>query len=197
MREDLEVIEEINDGNLFLRKISKSDAEFFLNSLNEKDITNYLSLGPLRTIEHSKRLLRSYLKYWDNYLQFNYIIELHEVNQVKIGSISLWNVNWQHHRAQVGIWLIPSFWSKGLAEKSINLIKVIAFRHLKINRLEAFIALENKRSIFLFKKCGFKEEGTLKHYLNFQGIYHDAVILACLRKKINRNNLFINIRSSF
>jgi len=185
MIQDLEIIEQIKDRNLFLRKISISDAEFFLNSLSEKDITNYLSLGPLRTLEHSKRLIRSYLKYWDNYLQFNYIVELHEVNKVKIGSISLWNVNWQHRRAQVGIWLIPSFWKKGLAQRSINLIKNIAFNHLKINRLEGYVAVVNKRSISLFEKCGFKEEGILKQYMNFQGKYHDAIVLACLKNEID------------
>ncbi|MFX1304262.1 MAG: GNAT family N-acetyltransferase [Promethearchaeota archaeon] len=185
MRLDLEIIEEINDKNLFLRKISKSDAKFFLKSLNEKGITNYLSLGPLGTLEHTKRLISSYLKYWDNYLQFNYIIELHEANKVKIGSISLWNVNWQHLRSQVGIWLIPSFWGKGLGERSINLLKNIAFNHLKINRLEAYIAVVNKRSISLFEKCGFKEEGILKQYMNFQGKYHNAIILACLKNEID------------
>ena len=181
MIQDSEIIEEINDKNLFLRKISKSDADFFLNSLNEKDITNYLSLGPLRTLEHSKRLIRSYLKYWDNFLQFNYIIELHDHHKVKIGSTSLWNVNWQHHRAQVGIWIIPSYWGKGLGERAINLVKIIAFKHLKLNRLEAYVAEENRRSIYLFEKCGFQKEGILNQYLNFKGTYYDALIMACLK----------------
>ncbi|MFW9999090.1 MAG: GNAT family N-acetyltransferase [Candidatus Hodarchaeota archaeon] len=176
-----EFVEEINDGNLVFRKITKEDAEFVFNSLNENELNLYLSLGPLKTIEDAKRLIKNYSKYWDNYLQFNYIIELHNVNKVKIGSISLWNINWKHYRAQVGIWITPSFWSKGLGEKSINLIKIIGFNHLKINRLEAYIALENKRSIFLFEKCGFKIEGTLRQYLNFQGKFHDAIILACIK----------------
>ncbi len=103
----------------------------------------------------------------------------------KVGSASLWNINWRHYRVQTGIWLNPSFCSKGLGEKSINLIKNIGFNHLKMNRLEAYIAVENKRSIFLFEKCGFKEEGTLKQYLNFHGNFHDALVLACLK---NRNN---------
>lgn len=178
-----EIIEEINDGNLFLRKISKDDTEFVFKSLNNKDLINYLSLGPLKTLEHSKRLIKGYLKYWDNHLQFNYIIEFLKENKLKIGSISLWNINWQHQRAQIGIWLVPSFWRKGFAEKSLNLIKIIAFNHLKINRLEAYIALENKRSISLFEKAGFSEEGILKKYLNFHGNYHDAIIMACLRQK--------------
>lgn len=177
-----EIVEEINDGNLFLRKISKDDVEFIFKSLNDRDLITYLSLGPLKTLEHSKRLIKGYLKYWDNNVQFNYIIEFLEVNKVKIGSISLWNINWQHHRAQIGIWLVPSFWSKGLAEISLNLIKNIAYNHLKLNRLEAYIAIENERSITLFEKCGFNEEGVLKEYLNFHGNYHDAAIMACLKR---------------
>lgn len=177
-----EIVEEINDGNLFLRKISKDDVEFVFKSLNNRDLITYLSLGPLKTLEHSKRLIKGYLKYWDNNIQFNYIIEFLEVNKVKIGSISLWNINWQHRRAQIGIWLITSFWSKGLAEISLNLIKNIGYNHLKLNRLEAYIAIENEKSITLFEKCGFNEEGVLKEYLNFHGNYHDAAIMACLKR---------------
>ena len=179
---DVEIIEEISDGNLFLRKVSKPDSDFFFKSLNEKNLTTYLSLGPMKSLEHSKGLIKNYLRYWDKYIQFNYIIELHNVDLIKIGSISLWNVNWQHQRTQIGVWLIPSFWGKGLGKRSLNLIKKIAFNHLKMNRLEAYIALENKRSISLFEKCGFKSEGTLKQYLKFQGNYNNALIMACLKE---------------
>ena len=177
-----EIIEEIKDGNLTLRKISKHDGEFLYEGLNRKGMTDYLSLEPLKTVEHSKRLVRTYLKYWDNYVQFNYIILIQESVKVKVGSVSLWNVNWRHKRADVGIWIIPSYWNKGLGKKAINLIKKIAFNHLKLNRLEAHIAVENLNSISLFKNSGFKEEGKLYQYLNFQGTFHDALILACLKR---------------
>jgi ribosomal-protein-alanine N-acetyltransferase len=179
-----QIVEEINDENLFLRKISKEDIEFVFKSLNNKDLITYLSLGPLKTFDQSKRLIKRYLRYWESNLQYNYIIELHERTKIKIGSISLWNINWQHQRAQIGIWLIPVFWNKGLGEKSLNLLKNIAFNHLEINRLEAYIALENKKSISLFERCGFIEEGRLTEYLRFHGSFHDAVIMSCLKKLI-------------
>jgi len=59
---NIEVIDEINEGNLFLRKVSKDDITFFYNSLNNKEMTNFLSLGPLRSLEHSRRLIKNYLK---------------------------------------------------------------------------------------------------------------------------------------
>ncbi|MFX1464550.1 MAG: GNAT family N-acetyltransferase [Promethearchaeota archaeon] len=183
MIQDLEIIEKISEGNLIFRKITEDDAEFVYKSLNEENLTSFLSLGPLNSIEQSKKLLKKYLKYWDKLIQFNYIIELNLTKKAKIGSISLWNVSWRHKRAQIGIWLIPSFWNKGFGERSINLIKIIGLFHLKLNRLEAYIAIENERSISLFEKCGFKKEGVLRQYLNFQEKFHDALIMGFIKNK--------------
>jgi ribosomal-protein-alanine N-acetyltransferase len=177
----VEIVEEINKGNLFLRKIGKNDAEFFLSSLAKDKLTSFLSLGSLKTLENSKRLIRNYLKYWERYAQYNYVIEIRDSKVEKIGSISLWNVNWRHNRAEVGIWILPTHWNRKLGEKALTLIKIVAFNHLKLNRLEAYIAIENKNSIQLFKKCDFKEEGMLKQYLKLDETFHDALILACLK----------------
>ena len=178
----IEVIEEIKDENLTLRKISKEDITFFFQSLKNKDMTNYLSLGPLTSYEHSKRLIKNYLKSWENYVQFNYVIELREDQKItRIGSVSLWNINWLHQRSGVGIWILPTFWERGIGTKTITLIKNIGFLHLKLNRIEAFIALKNERSIKMFKKCGFAEEGILRAYLNINGEFQDALLVACLK----------------
>ena len=180
---DLEIIDEINDGSLYLRKVKKNDAKFYYTSLNEKNLISYLSLGPLTTIEESKRLIRKYLRFWDNYAQYNYVIEIRESKVKCIGTVNLWNLNWRHSRGEIGIWIIPSCWNNGFGKRALNLIKYIGFYHLKLNRLEAHIALENERSRFLFKKCEFKEEGILKQYLNFHGVFHDASVLACLKNR--------------
>ncbi len=182
-----EIVEEINDKNLHLRKISLSDSDFFFSSLKEEVVSKFLSLGPLTSQEHSKKLLKNYLKYWEKQTQFNYIIEIRKQNNIsndikKIGSASIWNISWLHKRAEVGIWIIPRYWHQGMAKEAINLIKTIAFYHLNINRLEAHIAINNKKSIHLFKKCNFTEEGILKDYLNLRGTFTNAVILASLRK---------------
>lgn len=181
MARGIEIIEEINDGILFLRKVVKNDAPFFFASLNEENLTTYLSLGPLKSIDDSKKLVKNYLKYWEGFAQYNFIIELGEDNKSKIGSISLWNVNWRHYRAEIGVWIIPTYWNKGYGKKSLELIKIIGFNHLKLNRLEAHIAVDNLNSIHLFKNCKFSEEGILKEYLSLNGVYYDALVLALLR----------------
>lgn len=182
MLHDINVIEEINEKNLYIRKISKEDASFFYESLKDKDLTNFLSLGPLRSLDYSKRLIKNYLKYWNKYIQFNYIIELRDGSKdPRAGSVSLWNVSWQHKRAEVGLWLIPDYWRKGIGKTALDMIKKIAFYHLKLNRLQAHIATENKRSINTFTNSGFVQEGELKEFLNLNGKFHNAIILAFLK----------------
>ena len=183
--ENIEVVEEINEGNLTLRKITLDDAFFMFESLKERELIKFLSLGPLRDMGHSKKLIRSYLNYWEQYLQYNYIIEIQENNSVKkAGSISLWNISWLHKRSEIGIWINLNFWNQGIGTRAINLIQNIAFLHLQLNRLEAHISTRNERSISLFKNCDFKEEGTLARFLCFRGTFHDAKILASLNNSI-------------
>ncbi|TFG05812.1 MAG: N-acetyltransferase [Promethearchaeota archaeon] len=184
----IEIIEEINEKNLFLRKISLDDVLFFYESLSSKEnnITKFLSLGPVLSKDHAKKIIKNYLDYWKKHSQFNYIIEIRnmkdDVEQVKkAGSISIWGISWLHQRAQIGIWLNSKYWNQGLAKKALNLIKIISFNHLKLNRLEAYIALKNSKSIKLFKTCGFIQEGVLRQYLNLKGTFKDAVLLCCLK----------------
>jgi ribosomal-protein-alanine N-acetyltransferase len=177
------IVEEINDKNLYLRKISKDDASFLFESLKDKRTTYYLSLGPLKTLERSKRLIKGYLKSWDKHLQFNYIIELRDAKNIKkIGSVSIWNISWYHRRADIGIWILPDFWNKGIGKRTLTLIKNISFFHLKLHRIEAHIAIDNKRSINLFKNAHFVEEGILHEYLYLDGSYSNAILLACLHR---------------
>jgi [ribosomal protein S5]-alanine N-acetyltransferase len=86
-----------------------------------------------------------------------------------------------HRRAEVGIWLLPKYWNFGYGKRSVNLIKIIGFNHLKFNRIEAHVAIKNINSIKMFKSCNFEEEGILRQYLNLKGIYQDAMVLSCIK----------------
>ena len=178
MVKEIEVVEAISDDTINLRRLTKEDAKFFYESLLNEEITNFLALGPLHSIDHAKKLIKSYIKYWEQYQQFNYIIKN---NTIKLGSISLWNISWLHQRAEVGIWILPEYWNQGFGKRSLELIKIIAFNHLFLNRLESHVAIQNNRSIKMFKSSGFKEEGVLKEYLNLKGRFQDAMLLRHLK----------------
>ncbi|MGV9206301.1 MAG: GNAT family N-acetyltransferase [Promethearchaeia archaeon] len=177
-----EIVEEISDKDFYLRKISQKDAQFFLESLQESNTVKYLSLGPLKNLKKTHNLIRGYLYQWEKHKQFNYIIEKRIDNEqyVKLGSTSLWNISWNHKRADIGIWLNLSHQNKGYGKKAIDLLKIIAFIHLKLHRLQAYVANPNKNSLNLFKRCNFTEEAILHDYLFFNNQFHDATLFSLL-----------------
>jgi ribosomal-protein-alanine N-acetyltransferase len=178
MLDDIDIVEEIQDDKILIKKIHKVDYRFLYESLNDEKVTQYLSLGPLRSIDHAKRLIKSYLRSWNNYNQFNYIIKLNINGKIEsIGSVTLWNISWLHRRAEIGIWIIPAYWNQGIGVRAINLVKQVAFNNLHLHRIEAHVAKQNISSIEMFRKANFIEEGLLKDYLILNDNIYDAVLL--------------------
>ncbi len=178
----MNILEEINDGTLFIRKISMKDKKFLFTSLNKKIITKYLLIDSLLSLNHSKNLIKKYLKDWSKNKQFCYIIEIIDKGlRKKIGLTNLWNINWRNKRAEIGIWLLPKYWNKGYGKKTINIIISLAFDFLDLYRLEVHIVENNSTSINLFEQCGFKKEVVLENYLFINGKFCNAVYLSLIR----------------
>jgi RimJ/RimL family protein N-acetyltransferase len=183
-RLNLKIIKEISNENIKLRKISKKDKNFLYKSLKIRDITKNISLGPLNSLKHSKSLIKKHLKNWKELKEFVYIIELLKYKSIiKIGFISIWNINWKNNRAEIGIWIIPEYWNKGFGSKALSIVKNIAFKNLNLHRLEAHIIISNKKSLSLFQKSGFQKEGILKDYLKIQKKYYNSYLLSKINKK--------------
>jgi [ribosomal protein S5]-alanine N-acetyltransferase len=181
---NVEVVEHIHKNQIHLRKISPDDAEFLYNNLKDKSITQFLSLAPIKSLKRSKDMIERYIHYWKNYAQFNYVIETGKGDQkTRVGSISLWNISWINKRAEIGLWIIPEYWGEEIGRKAIQLVKIIAFIHLKLNRLQAHVRVNNQRSINLFEKCKFIREGRLSEYLNDSGKFVDSYVYSYLKKK--------------
>jgi ribosomal-protein-alanine N-acetyltransferase len=185
---NVEVVEQIHKNLTHLRKISPDDVEFLYNNLKDKSITQFLSLAPIKSLKRSEKMIQRYIHYWENYAQFNYVIEVEKGDKkVRVGSISLWNISWINKRAEIGLWITPEYWGVEIGRKAIQLIKIVAFIHLKLNRLQAHVRVNNQRSINLFEKCQFIREGRLSEYLNDSGKFIDSYVYSYLKKNYIEN----------
>ena len=61
----------------------------------------------------------------------------------------------------------------GLMQQAVSLVIPIAFKRLKLHRLEANIQPENLPSIDLVRSCGFSKEGLSPRYLKKNGQWRD------------------------
>lgn len=81
-----------------------------------------------------------------------------------------------HQFANFGYRIYNPYWGHGYGREAAMKGLEIGFNHLKLNRLEAAINLDNKKSIRLCKKIGMRKEGVKKRYWFEDGEWADQLI---------------------
>lgn len=98
-----------------------------------------------------------------------------------IGGIDLTLQEDVHCRqAELGYWLNPDFWGKGIMTQAVGRICAEAFEKLPVHRIQAQVFGENTASCRVLEKCGFQREGVLRGSVYKNGQFHDSYIYALL-----------------
>ena len=97
--------------------------------------------------------------------------------ETPVGLLDLFEYEPQHHRAGLGVLVLPQFESKGIATTAIEIAVNYGFTILQLHQLYVNITTDNKRSIALFKKLNFQLVGTKKDWIYTQGTYKDELLL--------------------
>lgn len=75
--------------------------------------------------------------------------------------------------ATLGYWLDQDCQGQGYMSEAIRLVIVYGFNELQLHRLHAACLPDNRRSIHLLLRAGFKEEGYAERYLRINGQWRD------------------------
>jgi ribosomal-protein-alanine N-acetyltransferase len=92
------------------------------------------------------------------------IVGVFEVSQIFRGGF---------HNAYLGYWVGAPYAGHGYMTEGMRHLFRFAFRELRLHRLEANIQPNNKASISLAKRTGFRKEGFSPRYLKIGGRWRD------------------------
>lgn len=81
-----------------------------------------------------------------------------------------------HQFANFGYTIYNRYWGLGLGREASLAGLKIGFKQLKLNRLEAAINLDNKKSLRLARSIGMRREGIKKRYWFEYGKWTDHII---------------------
>ena len=82
--------------------------------------------------------------------------------------------------ADLGYWLAPDFWSRGIMTAAVGLFCREIFSSTDINRIEAVVFVPNAASCRVLEKCGFRKEGVLRQSVFKNGQFYDAAVYGLL-----------------
>jgi RimJ/RimL family protein N-acetyltransferase len=85
------------------------------------------------------------------------------------------------HRGEIGYWLGPPYWGRGIMTAVVASLCQLAFEDFDLVKITAAVFAGNTASVRVLQKCGFEQEGFVrKHYLK-DGRFIDAHLMARLR----------------
>ena len=114
--------------------------------------------------------------------QLRLMVELKE-DRIVIGNIDLYNFDAHLRKAEVGVFVEQRFQNKGYAKEALTQMKAYAFDFLHLHQLYAYVAVENKACLSLFKNCGFRCSGTLQDWTFATEGFTDVHFLQCINKR--------------
>jgi RimJ/RimL family protein N-acetyltransferase len=166
---------------LILRPPTLKDAGDIAENVNNLSVSRYLAVVPY---PYSIKDARVFIKLSEKN-RHNFGIVLKSSGKI-IGMMGLRNLDKFVKKADVGYWLGKKYWRQGIATEALEAIVKFAFRRLKLVRLQAGVAVENKASANLLKKVGFKKEGLRRkaERAKSTGKWHDTYVFGLLRSDV-------------
>jgi RimJ/RimL family protein N-acetyltransferase len=96
------------------------------------------------------------------------------------GQIYLHQVDWDHDRAELGMWLAPQVRGRRLASPALRLACVWLMRTCGLERLQIVTHPDNEPMIRAAHAAGFRDEGILRGYMRERGRRIDVAIMSLL-----------------
>jgi RimJ/RimL family protein N-acetyltransferase len=82
--------------------------------------------------------------------------------------------------------LDKSVWGKGLGTEATHLVIDYGFNMLNLNRIQLHVNAENEAAKAVYKKIGFKHEGTLRQAMYKNNKYYDFWLMSILAEEYFR-----------
>lgn len=158
-------------NGLRIRYQQVNDAKRFYEILNHPDFV-YFPAKP-KSIQAEREFLRTNKKLRQDKLCYNYSILLHD--QV-IGAIGIKVSPHYPESCEIGYFVDRTYWGKGIASAAVRLVENVCFKDLGMHRIELLTLKQNKASIRVAEKCGYRKEGIQRHKVKHQGKWADVYL---------------------
>lgn len=98
-----------------------------------------------------------------------------------VGTCGFTDWSQAHRWAELAYDLAPAHWGAGLMRQAVAAVLQWAFQQGRVDRVHAFVRVDNQRSERLLERSGFVREGCLRSYRVCRGQPHDFLLYSLLR----------------
>ncbi len=166
-----------NEPTMKIRALERTDLKN-IHIINNKAET--MRLWFEEPYESLDELTSLYDKHIHDNTERRFVIE---ANDTFIGIVELMSIDYIHRTCEIQIIIISGFSGKGYAQKALKTGVDYAFNTLNMHKVYLWVDIDNAPAIHIYKKLGFKIEGTIKEQFFAGGRYHDSYFMGILKSE--------------
>ncbi|NGP46829.1 GNAT family N-acetyltransferase [Bacillaceae bacterium SIJ1] len=173
---------QLETKRLRLRELNFEDSLFIFKLFSDKEVCKYLYDEEIYTdMEDAQGFIEWYSNPEEN-LRNRWGIE-RKVDRALLGTCGFDSWDRYNHIAEIGYDLWHEYWGHGYMTETLECAIEGGFNHMNLNRIQAFVALENEKSAKLLEKLGFMNEGIFREKHLFRGLYYDHYCYSLLKRE--------------
>ena len=147
---------ELKTEKILLRDIEGSDIDTVFRGLSNPDVIKHYGVS-FDSLEETKEQMK-----WFADTKQKWFAICSADNNVFYGAGGLNDISKKHKKAEIGLWLLPEYWGKGIMKKVVPVICDYGFDRLELHRIEGFVDSENKNCKRAMSALDFEIEGTMR-----------------------------------
>ena len=161
-----------------LRPLCAADAEALYDYLRDPVVTELTSY-PIVSLPLVEAMIERSLNRWAAGELSKWGIALEQDDRL-VGTCGFNEWSQVHRWAELAFDLAQAHWGKGLMRKAVAAVLQWTYRQGLVNRVQAFVRVDNRRSERLLERSGFVREGCLRSYRVCRGTPHDFYLYGLL-----------------
>lgn len=151
---------ELHTNRFLLKEILPEDQPFIFSGLSDPAVIPFYGVQ-YKTLEDTAAQMKFYKSIWEERTGCWWKIVDRQTGE-PAGACGMNNYQLIHEKAEIGYWLLPQYWKKGIMPEVIPAMIKHLFSTWRLHRLEAVIEDGNEASCRLSEKLGFTFEGKLR-----------------------------------
>jgi [ribosomal protein S5]-alanine N-acetyltransferase len=161
-----------------LRPLRAADADALYAYLRDPIVTKLTSY-PVASLPFAEAMIERSLSRWAAGELSKWGVALQQNDQL-IGTCGFNEWSQAHRCAELAYDLAQVYWGKGLMRQAVAAVLQWTYLQELVNRVHAFVRVDNKQSERLLVRSGFVREGCLRSYRVCRGEPHDFFIYSLL-----------------
>ncbi len=154
----------MGNNGVNLRTVDESDADFIFKLRTDSDLNRHIS-STTGTVEDQIAFIKKYKEKELQKLEYYFIIEY---NEKSVGTVRLYNIDYDKSNFTWGSWIIERGNPGEVALSSAYMSYNFGFEYLGLQKALIDVRKDNKKAFELYSVyCNFLYEDDLNYYLDF------------------------------